>query len=76
MTNSEKNNSDVQIILDGSIHIRKSTLNSATTTFIKDELNVYNKEYTVKKKLGKSIFGTEKYFNLIQEKNPSLITEF
>ncbi len=69
-TNAEtcdSQNDEVHIILDGSIHVKKHELNGAITAFIKEELNLYNKEYIVKKKLGKSIFGTEKYFNLIQD---------
>lgn len=65
--NNSQNSSGVNLVLDGSIHIKKYELNSAITTFIKDELNIYNKEYIVKKKLGKSVFDTEKYFNLIQD---------
>ncbi len=64
---STQNNSGLHIILDGSIHIKKNELTSVITAFIKEELNLYNKEYVIKKKLGKSIFGTEKYFNLIQD---------
>jgi len=64
---STQNNSGLNIILDGSIHIKKNELTSVITAFIKEELNLYNKGYVIKKKLGKSIFGTEKYFNLIQD---------
>jgi superfamily II DNA or RNA helicase len=60
-------NSDVNIVLDGSIHINKNELNSKITAFIKEELNIFNKEYAVKKRLGKSIFSTERYFNLTQD---------
>ncbi|MEI7512998.1 MAG: DEAD/DEAH box helicase family protein [bacterium] len=63
----DTSNSKVHIILDGSIHIRKNELNSKVTAFIKEGLNIFNKEYAVKKRLGKSIFSTERYFNLIQD---------
>jgi superfamily II DNA or RNA helicase len=66
-TNMKQSSSKLQIVLDDSIHIKKNAISSKTSMFIKDELNIYNKEYIVKKKLGKSIFGTEKYFNLIQD---------
>ena len=69
----KRSRSGIQIILDGSIHIKKNELNSKVIAFIKDELNIYNKEYIVKKKLGKSIFGTEKYFNLIQDKEDEIV---
>ncbi|MEI6553101.1 MAG: DEAD/DEAH box helicase family protein [bacterium] len=70
---SNSNNSSVYVILDGSIHLKKNELNGSTTTFIKEELNLYNKEYIIKKKLGKSIFSTEKYFNLIQDTGSEIV---
>ena len=57
----------LHIVIDGSIHIEKSMLPATVVEFIKEQLNVFNKEYATKKRLGKSVFGTEKYFNLIQE---------
>lgn len=64
---NNESNVDIYIVLDGSIHIKKNELNSKIISFIKENLNIYNKEYIVKKKLGKSIFGTEKYFNLVRD---------
>jgi len=76
-TNTEtccsQNPDEIHIILDGAIHIKKHELNGLITAFIKQELNLYNKEYIVKKKLGRSIFGTEKYFNLIQDIGKEII---
>ncbi len=60
--------SDVHITVDGSVRIKKQELTSGITAFIKEELNIFNKEYAAKKRLGKSTFGTEKYFNLVQDR--------
>lgn len=64
--------SSINITLDGSIHIKKQGLPSSVSTFIKEELNLFNKEYLAKKRMGKSVFGTEKYFNLIQDDKDEL----
>ncbi|KKQ35541.1 MAG: Type III restriction enzyme, res subunit:DEAD/DEAH box helicase [Candidatus Nomurabacteria bacterium GW2011_GWB1_37_5] len=59
--------SSMDITFDGAIRIKKQDLSASITAFIKEELNLFNKEYAVKKRLGKSVYGTEKYFNLIQD---------
>ncbi|KKU80161.1 MAG: Type III restriction enzyme, res subunit:DEAD/DEAH box helicase [Parcubacteria group bacterium GW2011_GWA1_47_8] len=64
---SSISNFRIRIKIDGSLHLGKSELPAAVVEFIKDQLNVFNKEYATKKRLGKSVFGTEKYFNLIQD---------
>src|SRR3989344_2473300 len=66
------NNSCVHIVLDGSIRIKKQEISSVISSFIKEELNLFNKEYATKKKLGKSVFGIEKYFNLIQDRTDEI----
>ena len=66
-TQTISHNSSMQITLDGLIRIKKQDLSSSVADFIKEELNLFNKEYMIKKKLGKSVFSTEKYFNLIQD---------
>jgi len=67
------NNSYINIIMNGSLRIKKQELPSKTTAFIKEELNIFNKEYMVKKRLGKSVFKIEKYFNLIQDNGDEIL---
>ena len=67
------NSSRINLVVDGSIRIKKQELSSKITSFIKEELNIFNKEYMVKKKLGKSVFKTEKYFNLIQDNSDEIL---
>lgn len=66
-------NSCLSIVIDGSLHLEKSELPTIVVKFIKEKLNVFNKEYATKKRLGKSVFGTEKYFNLIQENSGEIL---
>ncbi|MDO8604264.1 MAG: DEAD/DEAH box helicase family protein [bacterium] len=68
----QPNISSLKILLDGAIRIKKQGLPSGVSTFIKEELNLFNKEYVAKKRMGKSVFGTEKYFNLIKDNNDEL----
>ncbi len=63
----------IRITLDGNIILNKHELSKPIITFIKDELNIFNKEYGVKKRLGKSTFGTERYFHLIEEVDDKVV---
>jgi hypothetical protein len=73
ITSTISSDSRVHIILNGSIRIKKQELSPKTISFIKEELNIFNKEYMVKKKLGKSVFKIEKYFNLIQDNKNEIL---
>ena len=55
------------IRLDSGISLNRNELPPAVTSFIKEKLNIFNKEYGIKKHLGQSVYGTELYFHLIQE---------
>ena len=69
----QSNISSLKILLDGAIRIKKQGLPSGISTFIREELNLSNNEYVAKKRMGKSVFGTEKYFNLIHDNNDELM---
>lgn len=49
------------------IRIQKSLLDKAIINFIREELNFPNLDYWLKKRLGKSVYQTEKFFRLIEE---------
>lgn len=63
ITSSEK----LLIKIDSGISLNRNGLPPALTSFIKEKLNIFNKEYGIKKHLGQSVYGTERYFNLIEE---------
>lgn len=65
--------SGIQILIDGNITLNRNELSKTVINFIKERLNIFNKEYGVKKRLGKSIFGIEKYFHLIEEVDGKVI---
>lgn len=55
------------ITVDHAITLQKSQLTSALTVFIRNQLNFLSTEYLTKKRLGKSLYQTQKYFRLIKE---------
>ena len=65
--------STIKIIINGNIILNRNELNRSVINFIKDELNIFNKEYGMKKRLGKSVFGIERYFHLIEEVDNKVI---
>jgi superfamily II DNA or RNA helicase len=54
------------------ITLQKSQLNGATVGFLKEHLNFLSTEYLTKKRLGKSLYQTQKYFRLIDEDDKSV----
>ncbi|HAU66581.1 MAG: hypothetical protein A2017_05400 [Lentisphaerae bacterium GWF2_44_16] len=55
------------LTLSTGIRIQKNILDKATINFIREELNFPNLDYWLKKRLGKSVYQTEKFFRLIEE---------
>ncbi|OPC62413.1 restriction endonuclease subunit R [Elizabethkingia bruuniana] len=61
------------ITLDSEVKINRAGLTTLLINFIKEELNFANSEFFIKKKSGKNTFGTERYFNLIEETENEII---
>lgn len=61
------------IRLSNAVYLNRSGLTTPLITFLKEELNFANSEYIIKKKLGKSGWGTERYFKLIEETENDII---
>jgi len=59
--------SSFHIVVDGNITLNRNELSKPVINLIKERLNIFNKEYGMKKRLGKSTFSTERYFHLIEE---------
>lgn len=55
----------LELILKGQIFINKSNLPKVVVNFLKDSLNFANLEFTIKKRMGISVYRLEKYFKLI-----------
>jgi len=63
------NSASLQITLNNNIKIPRAHLNPDLVNFLRDSLNFVNSEYIIKKKLGKSTFGTETYFRMLEERD-------
>jgi len=57
----------LEIIISNQIYLKRTQLSQKLIVFLREQLNFYNSDYLVKKKLGKSIFKTERFFKLIEE---------
>ena len=63
----------IKIELGQTLTITKSVLPLPLFNFLKDGLNFLSSEFVIKKKLGKSTWGSERYFNFIEETADSVI---
>ncbi len=57
----------LHIFIQNQVYLKKSELNGKLVRFLREHLNFLNSEYLTKKKFGKSVYKTEKYFNCITE---------
>ena len=62
----------VTITLKEKIFINKNNLPRTLVNFLKEELNFFNSEYLIKKRIGVSTYGMERYFKLIETENDSV----
>jgi len=63
----------LEIILDNQVWLNRNNIPSSVVSYIRDQLNFVNSDYLMKKKLGRSTWQTERYFNLIGEKENHVI---
>lgn len=64
---SKYRSNKLQIVLSNSVKLNRSGMTSLLINFLKEELNFTNSEYFIKKKTGRNTWGTERYFNFIEE---------
>ena len=62
----------LNIILRNQVCLNKEKLAPEITKYIRNMLNFINSDYLMKKKVGRSTWQTEKYFNLIGENDDSI----
>jgi len=65
--------SGIQVFIDGNITLNRDELSKPVINFIKEKLNIFNKEYGIKKRLGKSTFDIDRYFHFIEEAKDRII---
>jgi len=73
VTNDNDKGESLTIVLDEQLYLDKDSIPSHMKVFLRDKLNFYNSEYLLKKRLGKSVYKVEKFFNLIAEKDGKVL---
>lgn len=66
-------NGKLIITVRNKIILNKSGINSELINFLKEELNITNPEYFIKKKLGKSTHNINPHFNFIEENDNEIL---
>ncbi|MBI2314762.1 DEAD/DEAH box helicase family protein [Candidatus Daviesbacteria bacterium] len=65
----KSNSSSLTIIVNNHIKLPKSHLTPILVQYLRENLNFFNTEYLIKKRIGISTYQTEKYFKLITEED-------
>lgn len=65
--------SHLLIHLNNSVHINRANLPLSLISFLKEELSFMNTEFAIKSKMGRSTWGTERYFKCIEETEKEII---
>ncbi len=63
----------LKINLDNQLRLKRTSLNPEVISFLKEELNVANSEFFIKKKSGKNTWNTKRYFKLIEDREFEII---
>ena len=63
----------LSITLKSQIVLDKHQVNKDLANFLKSNLNFINSEYLIKQKIGKSVYGVQKFFNLIKESKETIM---
>lgn len=66
-------NEKLTIRLANVVKINRNAISTPLINFLKEELNFLNTQFLIKKKMGKSAFGTERYFKLVEETESEII---
>jgi superfamily II DNA or RNA helicase len=72
-SNIESKIYELEINIKNQIYLKRNQLSQKLIKFLREELNFYNSDYLVKKRLGKSTFNTERFFNLINETDSEIM---
>jgi len=58
---------DLEIILNNKLFLNTNRISLALSNFLKEELNVFNTAFIVKKNSGKNTYQTKRFFNFIEQ---------
>jgi len=63
----------LDIILKNQIVLNKHQIHKYLANFLKSNLNFINSEYIIKQKIGRSVYGVQKFFNIIKESKDTIM---
>lgn len=63
----------IDIVLNNKLLLKRSQIAYPVANFLKENLNFFNSDYLTRKRLGKSVFGVEKFFKLIEENGDNIL---
>ncbi|MCW3109789.1 MAG: type restriction protein res subunit, partial [Segetibacter sp.] len=63
----------LQISFKNEITLQRNQLNQQLIQFLRENLNFINSEYVIKKRMGKSTYGIEPYFKILDEKRDEVV---
>ena len=66
-------NNPLEVTISNQIILKKKLLPLQLVRFLREQLNFFNTEFLIKKKIGVSKYQTEKYFKLIQEISDAIL---
>ncbi|WP_439490628.1 TOTE conflict system archaeo-eukaryotic primase domain-containing protein [Algoriphagus sp.] len=69
---TEQSTDKLQIVLKNNIRLNKNAIHPLLFTYIKEELNFPNTAFFSKKGSGKSTYGTDRFFRLIEEEGDAV----
>jgi len=61
------------VTIKNQIVLNKTQITKDLANFLKSNLNFVNSEYIIKQKIGRSVYGVQKYFNLIKETKETIM---
>lgn len=71
-TNNSKSKGALEVVLKEKIFIDKNKLSKNIIDFLKDNLNLSNLEFLIKKKMSLNTYGLERYFKLINDEGDEI----
>ncbi|MEM6803228.1 MAG: DEAD/DEAH box helicase family protein [Bacteroidota bacterium] len=69
----QEGSDQLSITLSNQVYLSRNEIPFKLTLFIREHLNFPNADYIVKKRMGRSVFKTEMFFKLIEEKSNGIL---
>src|SRR5207247_5534477 len=68
VSTTSRASASISLLLENKLFLDRPGLTPPIIRFLREKLNFINTDYLVKRRLGKSVYKTPKFFKLIEEK--------